>query len=259
MSWENLFLPYVNNKGADQPEHPHSPISAFVVHCLDSTIPLVSISEISSLYLAPVAGQVSLSLTRLQTPKDRFSHYKAQLCSLGTQWHSFVLKYLLLQKKNNLCWSTTKSTKSHVRPVKTQISLVSAQSDQSRHCWPVETLGPWLPTEWTANDWSDWADARADLSLRWAHRWFCWFCHAVAHLISSMLPSTPSHENVEKCFITAKIISLCKFGLATFFSWNNFYGHSVPTAASSRAVDSHWQKKVHLVLVNCLPGLSLPR
>ena len=28
--WENLFMPYANNKGADQPAHPRSPISAFV-------------------------------------------------------------------------------------------------------------------------------------------------------------------------------------------------------------------------------------
>ena len=28
--------------------------------------------------------------------------------------------------------------------------------------------------------WSDWADAQADLRLRWAHRSFCWFCHAMA-------------------------------------------------------------------------------
>ena len=40
-SWENLFLPYANNKGADQPAHPRSLISAFVVHCLDSIIPLL--------------------------------------------------------------------------------------------------------------------------------------------------------------------------------------------------------------------------
>ena len=45
-SWENLFLPYANNKGADQPAHPHSLISTFVVRCLLS---LVSISEISRL------------------------------------------------------------------------------------------------------------------------------------------------------------------------------------------------------------------
>ena len=61
-SWENLFLPYANNKGADQPAHPRSLISTFVVRCLDSIIPLVSISEMSSLYLASVAVQAGLSL-----------------------------------------------------------------------------------------------------------------------------------------------------------------------------------------------------
>ena len=29
--------------------------------------------------------------------------------------------------------------------------------------------------------WSDWADAQADLSLRWAYMPFCWFCHEAAH------------------------------------------------------------------------------
>ena len=29
---------------------------------------------------------------------------------------------------------------------------------------------------------SDWMDAQADLSLRWAHMQFCRFCHALAHL-----------------------------------------------------------------------------
>ena len=35
-----LFLPYANNKGADKPAHPCSLISAFVVRCLDSIIPV---------------------------------------------------------------------------------------------------------------------------------------------------------------------------------------------------------------------------
>ena len=46
-SWENLFMPYANNKGADQPAHLRSLISTFVVHYLDSIIPLVSITKIS--------------------------------------------------------------------------------------------------------------------------------------------------------------------------------------------------------------------
>ena len=42
-------LPYANNKGADQPAHPRSLISTFVVRCLDSKIPLLVIAEISTL------------------------------------------------------------------------------------------------------------------------------------------------------------------------------------------------------------------
>ena len=38
-----------NNKDADQPVHVRSLINAFVVRCLDSIIPLVSKSEMSSL------------------------------------------------------------------------------------------------------------------------------------------------------------------------------------------------------------------
>ena len=34
-----VFMPCANNKGADQPVHLHSLITAFVVRCLDSIIP----------------------------------------------------------------------------------------------------------------------------------------------------------------------------------------------------------------------------
>ena len=47
--WENLFIPYANNKGADQPAHPCSLISAFIVCCLDSIILLLTVSQISRL------------------------------------------------------------------------------------------------------------------------------------------------------------------------------------------------------------------
>ena len=65
-------MPYANNKGADQPAHPRSLISTFVVRCLDRMIPLTSISEISSLYIASVVAQDSLSLPWSQTSKTGF-------------------------------------------------------------------------------------------------------------------------------------------------------------------------------------------
>ena len=74
-----IFMPYANNKGADQPAYPRSLVSTFVVLCLDSIIPLVSISEISSLYLASVAAQAGLSLPPGRNPEDRFSCDKAHI------------------------------------------------------------------------------------------------------------------------------------------------------------------------------------
>ena len=57
---------------ADQPAHPRSLISAFVVHCLDSIISILAISKFSRLWLAFVAGQ---------NPEDRFSRDGALLNS----------------------------------------------------------------------------------------------------------------------------------------------------------------------------------
>ena len=68
---------YANNKGADQPAHPRSLISAFIVRCLDSVMSLVSVTKISSRMLAFVAEQASLSLTSSETPEYTFSHEEA--------------------------------------------------------------------------------------------------------------------------------------------------------------------------------------
>ena len=75
----------------------------------------------------------------------------------------------------------TKSTKCHVCPTKTQISL------GIRTVWSVFAVRFMVAQHPRllhahSEDWSDWADAQADLSLCWAHRSFCWFCHAVAHI-----------------------------------------------------------------------------
>ena len=72
-------MSYANNKDADQPAHPHSLISAFVVRCLDSVMPLFFVTKLSSLMLASVSEQVSLSLTWSETPEDTFSHDEAHM------------------------------------------------------------------------------------------------------------------------------------------------------------------------------------
>ena len=84
---KTCLMSYENNKaadqpariGADQPAHPRSLISAFVVRFLDSVMSLVSVTKISSLMLASVAEQAGLSLTWSETPKDTFCHDEAPL------------------------------------------------------------------------------------------------------------------------------------------------------------------------------------
>ena len=76
----------------------------------------------------------------------------------------------------------TKPTKWHVHPVKTQISLAISPvwSESSLSAW--RNLGS-LNTHWVhSEDWSDWMDAQANLSL---HRPYCWFCHDAAHLYTA--------------------------------------------------------------------------
>ena len=72
-------MSYANNKVANQPAHSRSLISAFVVHCLDSAMSLVSVTKNSSPLLASVDEQASLSLTWSETPEDTFSKDEAQI------------------------------------------------------------------------------------------------------------------------------------------------------------------------------------
>ena len=84
-SWENLFMPYANNKGVDQPVHLCSLISAFIVCCLDSIIPLASFCS--------WAGRFQSDL--VANPEGRFSYYEA---------HTVCIKH------RNVCkmWCTVK-------------------------------------------------------------------------------------------------------------------------------------------------------
>ena len=52
---------------------------------------------------------------------------------------------------------------------------------------------------------SAWANAQADLSLRWAHRSFCWFCHE--GLICSQFE--PSHERRDLSIVLFVILQMC--------------------------------------------------
>ena len=78
---KTCLMPYANNKDADQPAHPRSLISTFVIRCLDSMtcILAIAISKISRFYLASVAEQDGLNLTWSKIPDDMFSRGVAHI------------------------------------------------------------------------------------------------------------------------------------------------------------------------------------
>ena len=106
-SWDNLFMPYANNEGADQTAHPRSRIRAFVVRCLDSKIhvPLLSKFKVSRLAsLCSWAGQFESYL--VGNPEDRFSSDKAHFIALLAvrqeyAWDNFEVR----PKKKYICGS----------------------------------------------------------------------------------------------------------------------------------------------------------
>ena len=184
-------MPHANNKGADQPVHLRSLISTFVVRCLDSIIPLVSTSEISSLYLVSVTVQSSLSRRPQRQVFSWRGSFGFQLHCDHIAWfnyccHSHRSSYQYCfgyEPSSSFDPPHDKTNKMTERPEKTQISL------GIHPVWSVFAVRmkkPWV-LSYTLSEqrrlWSDWVDAHADLSLCWAHIPFCWFCHVVAHFI----------------------------------------------------------------------------
>ena len=70
ISWTGSFMPYANNKGADQPAYPSSLISTFIICCLNIITHFVAISDVLRFLVAFVADQAGLSCRH---PKKDFS------------------------------------------------------------------------------------------------------------------------------------------------------------------------------------------
>ena len=95
------LMSYANNKGADQPAHPCSLICAFIIRCLDTVMSLVSVTKFSSLILASVAEQASLSLTWSEAPEDTLSHDEAHLIIIFERHHEKTVFVICKQQQRN--------------------------------------------------------------------------------------------------------------------------------------------------------------
>ena len=91
-----------------------------------------------------------------------------------------IFKYSVRADCFHMSRLVTKPIKWALRPAKTQNSLPSlirVFAVRMKKSWALS-----YPLSPLRRLWSDWADAQADLSLRWAQSSFCWFCHEAAHI-----------------------------------------------------------------------------
>ena len=128
---------YANNKGADQPAHPHSLISAFVVPCLDSVIP-----KLLQVWVLPSG--------------------KPQKTGFLMTWLKWAATWQNQQKE---CAPREDSDQHGHLP-----SLIRVFAVRMKKPWVLS-----YPLSAQRRLWSDWVDAQADLSLRGVHTHFVGF------------------------------------------------------------------------------------
>ena len=98
-SWENLLYAYPNNKGADQPAHPRSLVSAFVVLLLDSIIPTDALPKFSTLACFCSWADQFRVIPGRKPPKTGFL----------VTW--LILKHVMIQNKDFSCSEKTPELK----------------------------------------------------------------------------------------------------------------------------------------------------
>ena len=81
------------------------------------------------------------------------------------------IKEPLPDKTHKMAWVPSEDSDQPGNPP----SLIAVFAVRMKNDWVLS-----YPLSAQRRLWSDWADAQADLSLRWAHMPFCWFCREAA-------------------------------------------------------------------------------
>ena len=118
---ENLSSGFANNTGADQPAHPRSLISAFVIHFLESIICRHDSGEISIFLLVSVAVVTGLKCALSETRRQVFLTATLNACESEMQVLIEVRKKAKIRSRYNqephftqdTTWQSDKNTRKH--------------------------------------------------------------------------------------------------------------------------------------------------
>ena len=168
-------------------------------------------------------------------------------------YYLFIIFFFLLlsdRQGTREKWAA-KPTKWPVRPAKTHFSLgIRPDWTESSLCtqWVVRIQAFFMRT---AKTWSNWADAQADLSLRWSHAPLCWFCHEAAQVsLDKRLVAPPSTKQCISCYLTTRFFSFyCCFCQMSICSCLR-----LPVLILS--VDSDWLISIKVLQTLTMTGIS---
>ena len=155
-----------------------------LVNCLGS---LARNSVIRLTDGSPHVPQVRSNL-KTHSPLARITAYGCNIFAKGAvKFEARVMGAItineIIEKKEKLTAARQNQKNDLCAQRRLRSAWASAQSEQSLRCPHEEALGPYLPTESTTKTLIRRVNAQADLSLCWAHRSFCWFCHVAAQIL----------------------------------------------------------------------------
>ena len=128
----------------------------------------------------------------------------------------------------------------------------------SRLAYRLQRYSVWKCGQWTTTDGWWQTDGRRTIGILQAHlvslqlRWAKNPLFYLFPIISLKGKKIHAEGRITPMWITRS----GPFG--GYWSWDNFYSHSLSTAESSKAVVINWQKYVLFLLVNCLGDLRMP-
>ena len=92
---ETCHRGFAVNKGADQPEHPGSLISTFVICLLESMISRLTTGEIAVLKLVSEPEQAGLKLTLSETSKTGLVAMRPIYCAISLSCNIKAFSYIV--------------------------------------------------------------------------------------------------------------------------------------------------------------------
>ena len=118
------LMAYVNNIGTNQPAYPHSLISTFVVHCLDSMVPVLIKSRFSRLAsLCGWAGRFESYLVATDRRQVFSRHGSFYVCAYVCVHACLVFASL---------WTTTSTFQSHLSSIMRNLSYAICKQQRRR-------------------------------------------------------------------------------------------------------------------------------